>query len=401
MLFICCCTLFEGYDVLILGLSLPHIGKEFNAASDALGYGLSLISVGTMLAFALVGLADRYGRRRIFLAAVTGYTLFTIACAFSTGLYDFVAYQFIARMFMVTEIGVASIILTEEIPARHRGKAVTTMFGCALFGGVAGSLLYPLMLDTELGWRGLYLLGGAILPLLAFYWPRFRETQRWQNDLRPNAALQPSFFATYKDIAVIFQRQYRSRLLTGAGIWFAVNAWSSGSLYFFNYYLTTERGWNAAEVGDTLAMGFIFAVIGYAAAGPMIDLAGRRFTVCAFFILGSLSAIVCFLSQSPTVITISYALLMSAQSLWGIAATITSEIFPTEHRATGNAVVNNMLGRSGMVMAPGAAGALSVWFGSIGAAVAVISLIPLLVIPLILTRLPEAKGKPLEDVSPK
>lgn len=53
---------------------------------------------------------------------------------------------------------------------------------------------------------------------------------------------------------------------------------------------------------------------------------------------------------------VSYSILMGTQALWGIAATITSEIFPTEICATGNAVVNNLLGRTGMVLAPGAVG---------------------------------------------
>lgn len=393
--FICCCTMFEGYDVLILGLSLPHIGKEFNAGSDALGYGIGLISIGTMLAFALVSLADRYGRRIIFLTAVSGYTLFTVLTAFSTGLYDFVAWQFIARLFMVTEIGVAAIILTEEMPARFRGMAVTMVFGLALFGGFVGSIIYPYLAASDFGWRSLYLLGGIVLPVLIFYWPRFKETQRWQ---RTPPQTGTSLFAGYKDLAVIFQPKYRKRLITGVSIWFAVNAWSSAGLYFFAYYVTNERGFDAAQVGSALTLGFMFAVIGYVIASPMVDFAGRRFTVCAFLIIGSLAAVTCFLSQSPMVITVSYAILMSAQSLWGIAATITSEIFPTEVRASGNAVVNNMLGRSGMVLAPAIVGALSVWLGSTGNAVAVVSVAPLLVIPLILMLLSEARGKLLEEV---
>ena len=68
----------------------------------------------------------------MFLGAITGYTVFTILSAFSTGLYDFVAYQFIARMFMVTEIGLGAIILTEEMPARWRGAAVTLTFAASL-----------------------------------------------------------------------------------------------------------------------------------------------------------------------------------------------------------------------------------------------------------------------------
>lgn len=399
LFFVCFCTMFEGYDVLILSLALPHIGKEFNASSEVLGYAVGLISVGTVLAFALVSLADRYGRRVIFLSAVTGYTLFTVLTAFSTGLYDFAAYQFIARLFMVTEIGVAAIILTEEMPSRYRGVGVTLVFGLAIIGGIAGAMIYPFVIESEFGWRGLYFLGGAVLPVLLIYWTRFQETQRWQRNLRATGERRPSILASYGEMLTIFKPEYRRRLFIGTSIWFAVNAWSASSLFFFTYYVVNERGWDASQVASTLSLGFIFAILGNVLAGPLIDFAGRRFTICAYFTVGAVSAMTCFLTQSPTIILVSYCILMTTQAMWGISATITSEIFPTELRATGNAVVNNLLGRTGMVLAPGAVGILSVWLGSVGAAVAVLAVTPFFAIPVILILLSEAKGKTLEEVA--
>ncbi|HEX4889803.1 MAG TPA: MFS transporter [Alphaproteobacteria bacterium] len=399
LFFVCFCTMFEGYDILIVSLSLPHIGKEFNAGSDLLGYTVGLISIGTVLAFALVGLADRYGRRAIFLTAVSGYTIFTVLTAFSTSLYDFAAYQFIARLFMVTEIGVAAIILTEEMPARYRGVGVTLVFGLAIIGGIAGAMIYPLVIKSEFGWRGLYFLGGAVLPVLLIYWRRLQETQRWQRNQRPAGERRPSILASYGEMLTIFKPEYRRRLFAGTSIWFAVNAWSASTLFFFTYYVINERGWDASLVGSTLSAGFIFAILGNILAGPMIDFAGRRFTLCTYFAVASLSTMTCFLTQSQIIIMVSYCILMMTQAMWGISATITSEIFPTELRATGNAVVNNLLGRIGMVLAPPAVGVLSVWLGSVGTAVAVLAVAPFLAIPVILLLLSEAKGKTLEEVA--
>ncbi len=399
IIFVCCCTMFEGYDVLILNLALPHLGDDFGANSEQLGYAVGIISVGTVMAFTLVRLADRYGRRAVFLGSVTGYTVFTLLTALSVGLYDFVAYQFVARLFMVTEIGVAAIILTEEMPRRYRGLAVTLVFGLGLFGGIVGSLIYPFLIEIDLGWRGLYLAGGAVLPILLFYWNRLKETQRWQLAQHRTPKSRTSMLASYKEMASVFQSKYRRRLLTGASIWVAVNAWSASCLFFFAYYVTNERGWSAAQVGSTLTIGYMFALAGYLSAGPLLDYAGRRFTVCAFFIVGGISTITCFLSDSDLVITVSYIILLSTQALWAIAATITSEMFPTELRATGNAVVNNLLGRTGMVLAPSVVGALSAWLGSVGQAVAIVAVVPFLIVPIVLLLLTEAKGKSLEEIS--
>ena len=143
--FICFVTLYEGYDLLIINLALPYLGTDFGADSKTLGTAVGIINIGTILAFIPVRLADRYGRRAVLLAAVTGYTLFTLLSAFSVGLTDFVIYQFIARMFMVTEIGIGAIILTEEMPARWRGAAVTLMFAASLCGGLLGSAIFPFL----------------------------------------------------------------------------------------------------------------------------------------------------------------------------------------------------------------------------------------------------------------
>lgn len=396
VIFVCFVTLFEGYDLLIINLALPYLGQDFAADSETLGRAVGIINIGTIVAFIPVRLADRYGRRTVFLAAISGYTAFTILSAFSVGLYDFVAYQFIARMFMVTEIGVGAIILSEEMPARFRGAAVTSMFAASLAGGVLGSALFPYLVDTELSWRMLYLIGGAILPVVIFYWKKLRETKRFIND--GVAIISESFTDSFKAFKFVFKPKYRKRVIAGAMIWFTVNAWSSICLFFFSYYVTNERGWDPATVSYALTLGYSLAIIGYITAGSMLDFAGRRTTATLYFSIGAIASYICFTAQSVSTITIAYVIVLGMHALWPIAATITSEIFPTDIRATANAVVNNMLGRTGMALAPALVGSLSVYTGSVGQAVAYLSLVPFICLPVILFVVSETKGRELEEI---
>lgn len=388
--FICFVTLFEGYDLLIINLALPYLGRDFGADGQTLARAVGLINVGTVLAFVPLRLADRYGRRRVFLYAILGYTVFTMLSACSVGLYDFVAWQCLARMFMVTEIGVGAIILTEEMPARWRGAAVTLMFSLSLSGGIVGAAIFPWLVDTALGWRTLYLMGGAVLPVLLWYWPRLRETRRFAA-----TASAPARQA----LRALLTGPYRRRVLAGATLWFTVNAWSSSCLFFFSYYVTRERGWDAAAVSHALTLGYALAVVGYATAGPMLDLAGRRVTAFLYFSLGAASAWTCFTATEPWLITAAYAAVLAMQALWPIAATITSEIFPTAIRGTANGLVNNLIGRTGMVLAPMIVGGLSTQLGSVGAAVAMMSLLPLAALPVILWLVGETSGQELERIA--
>jgi putative MFS transporter len=390
-------TLFEGYDLLIINLALPALGREFGVDAAVLGKAVGLINVGTIVAFIPVRLADSQGRRRVFLWAIAGYTLFTLLSALSVGLADFVLWQFLARMCMVTEIGVGAIILTEEMPARWRGAAVTFMFALSLAGGILGSALHPWFAGGELGWRAMYLFGGVVLPVLLLCWPWLRETRRYAaQTLTPR---RESLLALFGAFLALWRSRYRMRVLAGASLWFAVNAWSSSCLFFFSYYVTNERQWTPAEVSHALTLAYSLAILGYASGGALLDLVGRRVTASLFFLTGALAAWVCFTAHDTTVITVAYVVVLGMHALWPVAATITSEIFPTEQRATANALVNNLLGRTGMALAPALVGMLSAWLGSVGQAVAVVALVPLVCLPIILFAVSESRGQELERLN--
>lgn len=399
LLFICVASFFEAYDVIIINLALPYLGEEFQADSQALGFAVSAISVGTIAAFLPVRLADRYGRRPVLLTVISGYTLFTVATIFCTNIYNFVVLQFIARMFMVAEVGIGSIILTEEMPARFRGRAISLMLGAGFVGGIFASLAFPYLIETWLGWRMLYLVGGLLLPLLIVYWNRLQETRRWQEQHSQGAGQVKTIFQELRETGVIFQRLYRRSLIAGTAIWFLTNFWTSAVLFFFTYYVMEERGWSPELVGQVMPLAAIIGLAGYLLSGPLLDLIGRRVTTGLYFSLGGISAIVCFQAETTLVITVSYILVMTANAVWAVSATITSEIFPTAIRATGNAVVNNLLGRTGMVIAPALVGVLSKSMGSVGSAVAVLAGLNFLCLPIILLSLRETKGQILEDIT--
>lgn len=399
LFFICIATFFEAYDVIIINLALPYLGQEFQADSQTLGLAISIISIGTIAAFLPVRLADKYGRRPVLLLVVSGYTLFTVATIFCTNIYNFVVLQFIARMFMVAEVGIGSIMLTEEMPARYRGRTISLMVGAGLVGGTIAALVFPFLIKTPLGWRMLYLLGGILLPLLLLYWNRIQETRRWLDQHSREGKEKKSLSQEMRETLVIFQPQYRRSLFAGTSIWFLTNFWSSAALFFFTYYVMQERGWTPELVGKVLPVASLLGISGYVLSGPLLDFLGRRMTACLYFSLGGISAAICFQAETPWVIAVAYVFVVAMNAVWAIAATITSEIFPTAIRATGNAVVNNLLGRTGMVIAPALVGILSKALGSVGDAITILVLCNFLGIPVIVFLLSETKGRILEEIA--
>src|SRR5882762_9214049 len=62
--------LFDQYDFGMLSAALPRIAADLGLGDYQLGYTLSLIRFGAVPAFLVLPLADRIGRRRLFLAAI-------------------------------------------------------------------------------------------------------------------------------------------------------------------------------------------------------------------------------------------------------------------------------------------------------------------------------------------
>ncbi|MFT5443302.1 MAG: MFS family permease [Myxococcota bacterium] len=388
-------TLFEGFDTMLTSLSLHHMEKDFGVDASALATAVSLISTGTVVAFFSLRLADRYGRRPIFLISVLGYTLLTIATAFSKTLDQFIALQFAARMLMVTELALAYVMLGEEMPARFRSRALSLLGGIALAGAALPALALPLVVETEWGWRGLFLLGGALLFFLPLFFLYLRETQRF--DARKTAARSASLAQEWAKTIALFHSTYRRRTAGLTAIWFTINFWTSCTLFFFAAYVQGERGWEPSTVAWVFPTATAIGFCGYLIAGRLMDTIGRRTTLGIYFALASVAGVVCYRAESDALVMASYFALMMLAGLWAIGETIAVELFPTDVRATANGLTNNLLGRWGLVLGPAAMSVLIARYGSIGEAASILALFNLATLPLILWLVPETKDLQLDD----
>ena len=68
---------FENYDTALLSLALKQIQHGLDIAEVHLGAMLSAIRLGYLASFIISPLADVFGRRRLLLYTIVGYTVFT------------------------------------------------------------------------------------------------------------------------------------------------------------------------------------------------------------------------------------------------------------------------------------------------------------------------------------
>src|SRR5271163_1797396 len=155
---------FDQYDRALLSLALKQIQAGLKIAESHLGAVLSIVRLGYLLSLLMTPFADVFGRRRLLLYTIFGYTIFTGLIAIAPGERSFVAFEMIARAFAGAEAAIAMVIVAEEVDAAHRGWAIGLLGGVSSIGYGLAAVVFAFINVIPYGWRGLYAI--ALLPLL-------------------------------------------------------------------------------------------------------------------------------------------------------------------------------------------------------------------------------------------
>ncbi len=382
-------TTFEGFDTALAQLVLPVIGREFGASGAECARALGTSSLGMIAAAFAIRLADRFGRRPVLLGSLAGYALFSLATAGAPSLAAFTALQLVARFFMATQLALAYVMLSEELPAALRGRANGVL---GAFAGIGAGLPFFWLAPLEQlgpGWRGLFAIGALPLLLLPVYARTLRETAAF-------AALRPrAWREELRELGALLAPRLRARFAGATALFFAINVWSGAALGFFTTVAFQERGWNATDL-QRLAWGALpAAAFGYGLAGFAMDWLGRRPALLVYLAACTLAGVICHQAEARAGIAAAYLTLIALGGVWTLASTLTAELFPTALRAGALGFANNLLGRSGLVLAPFAVGALAPRLGATSDAVTWLALAPLAVAPFLWRAVPETRGADL------
>jgi putative MFS transporter len=381
-------TLFEGYDRFIASLALPYIGRDLGASEGTLGYALSAIRLGAVLSIPLGWLADRRGRRGVLLFTILAYTVATAATGLSQGVTAFVVLQMLAMIFLMTELSLSQVVITEEFPRdfRAHGQAILGAFG-ALGAGIA-AMLFPLFQETTVGWRGLYFVG--LLPLLLVAWLRraLPETKRFERARIEGRASEARF-------ADLLAPAFRVRFIVLVALAIAAAAAAGPAFAFASYRATQEFGRSPAEVSAMILMGGGLGFGGWFVFGSLAERLGRR-AVGLLSFTGVALAITFFYRAGW--LQTAFAAMVFAEA--GVALTtnaLGTELFPTQLRSTAKSWVTTA-GFIGSMLGLAIVGALAGPLGGAAPAILLLAAVPFATAPLLLL-LPESRGRELEEIS--
>jgi MFS transporter, putative metabolite transport protein len=151
---------FEGMVVFTTGVALPLMAAEFGLGATQTGVIAAASLFGILIgATALGGLADRYGRKELFIVEMVLFAGFVVLLTFSSSYLVVVIALVGIGLALGCDYPVAHLMISESVPSRIRGRMVLSAFGFQAVGGLAGTAIGFLILfeNPDIGaWRWMY-----------------------------------------------------------------------------------------------------------------------------------------------------------------------------------------------------------------------------------------------------
>lgn len=183
-------NMLDGMDVLILSYIAPALSIDWKVSPQSLGVVFSASLAGMAAGGLLIApLADKFGRRRLILAAVTMMTVAMFGSAFAGSIVELIASRFVVGIGIGTVLASMAALTAEYAPARHRTFAVGFLQAGYPVGATITGFVVASNIDSH-GWQAM-LLGAAVLCLIALplIWIALPESVDFLISRQPKNAL--------------------------------------------------------------------------------------------------------------------------------------------------------------------------------------------------------------------
>lgn len=417
-----------GYDTGVISGAILYIKKEFAISIVQEELIISMVSLGAIFG-AIVGgpLCDKLGRKKIVLSASLVFIISAIGLAFAGTVNELIGWRFLVGIAIGISSATAPLYIAELSPRHFRGGLVTINQLFITIGILSSYLIGLLFVESE-SWRIMFAIAGipaAIQFLVMIFFP---ESPRYLTNIGEKAKalnVLKKFRATEEHARLeiehiekminrkkahwkeLFSKKVRAALLAGVGVTIIQQITGINTIIYYAPTIFKFAGFatNKAALSATLWVGIVNVLMTFVAI-YLLDIVGRK--PLLLFGLGgmSLSLIILGIGFHQTVSTafvgiialicLFFYIASFAYSLGPVGWLLNSEIYPLHIRGRAMGVATcanwlsnfiitatflnliNLLGKSGTFWLYGIIGILGLFF--------------------IWRRVPETKGKSLEEI---
>ena len=342
--------MFDAMDVGILSFVIAAVAIDWGLTPEQSGWIGSMNSIGMAVgAFGFGILADRIGRKNVFMITLVLFSVASGLSALTTGLGAFLVLRFLVGAGLGGELPVASTLVSESVEAHERGKMVVLLESFWAAGWLVAALIAYFIIP-DYGWR-IALIVTALPAFYAIYLRRnLPDSPVYVQSGEPKQSIG-------EKIKLVWSKQYAKRTTMLWIVWFTV-VFSYYGMFLWLPSVMMLKGFDMIQSFGYVLLMTLAQLPGYFTAAWLIERAGRKFVLSTYLIGTALSALAFGMAVSgPMLLTFGALLSFFNLGAWGALYAYSPEQYPTAIRATGSGMAAS-IGRIGGIFGPLLVGSL-------------------------------------------
>ena len=166
-------TIMQALDTTIANVALPYMQGTLSASQDQINWVLTSYIVAAAIMTAPVGwIANRYGRKRIFIICSAGFTIASVLCGLAQDINQMVLFRLLQGVFGAALVPLSQTVMLDSYTLQERAKAMAIWGMGVMMGPIMGPSLGAWLTETY-SWHWVFFVNlpfGAltVLGLIAF-----------------------------------------------------------------------------------------------------------------------------------------------------------------------------------------------------------------------------------------
>ena len=118
-------TIMQALDTTIANVALPYMQGSLSASLDQVNWVLTSYIVAAAIMTAPIGwLADRFGRKKLFVVCAAGFTIASVLCGLSQNISEMVLFRLLQGMAGAALVPLSQSVMLDSYSLEERGSAM-------------------------------------------------------------------------------------------------------------------------------------------------------------------------------------------------------------------------------------------------------------------------------------
>jgi MFS transporter, DHA2 family, multidrug resistance protein len=142
-------TIMQALDTTIANVALPYMQGTLSASQDQINWVLTSYIVAAAIMTAPVGwIANRFGRKRIFIVCAGGFTVASVLCGVAQDINQMVAFRLMQGVFGAALVPLSQAVMLDGYSLQERAKAMSIWGTGVMMGPIMGPSLGAWLTET-------------------------------------------------------------------------------------------------------------------------------------------------------------------------------------------------------------------------------------------------------------